>query len=339
MKILHCPTDTGGNPWGLSRAERKYKVGSDVMVFRNSSYNYPADINLNLKKIFTPQRELKRYKFLHSALEKYDIFHFNFGKSILDYPHFLLNYMDLPLLKKTGKKIFFTLQGTDARLMKTSAVKYSRVPDFIKERRIDKIRQYADKIYALNPDLIHNCPEAEFLPYASVDLRQWTPDFSKAGNGVLNVLHLPTRRKIKGTQYIIDTIDRLKKEGYSINLLIVENTAHDKVKDAYKKANLVIDQLLIGWYGAVSVEAMASGIPVICYIREKDLQFIPRGMKQDLPIINAEPSTIYSVLKEIVKNKEMLNSIGEKSRAYAEKWHNPLEIAKKVISDYERALE
>ncbi|MFH0732502.1 MAG: glycosyltransferase [Candidatus Omnitrophota bacterium] len=338
INVLHSPTDTGGNPWGLSRAERTHSVNSDVMVFRSSSYGYPADINLGAKKIFSPGRELKRYWFLCSAIEKYNVFHFNFGKSILDYPYFLLNHLDLPLLKRKGKKIFFTLQGTDARLMKTSALRYSMVPDFIKKRRINSIRRYADKIYALNPDLIRSCPEAEFLPYASVDIREWTPSQGNGFENTFHIIHLPSKRKIKGTKYIINAVNRLKQEGHRLDLLVVEKTPHNCLKDIYKKADLVVDQLLIGWYGAVSVEAMACGKPVVCYIKREDLQFIPQQMRNDLPVINAQPDTIYGVLKEIVKNRETLSGLGQKSRAYVERWHNPLEIAKKVIKDYENAL-
>ena len=351
MKILHCPTDTGGNPWGLSRAERRLGLHSEVMIFRFSPYKYPTDINLHVNKIISPLRELKRYKFFQTAVKEYDIFHYNFGKSILDYPYLMLNYLDLPILKKRRKKIFFTLQGCDARLktfcmknfsisacIECKTIHCRFVPDFIKRRRIQKIECYADKIYALNPDLLYNYPEAEFLPYASVNLEEWRPHFNaKNENKVFNIVHLPTNRGIKGTKYLLDAVKRLLKEGYALKLSIIEKFPRNQLKEIYQKADIVVDQLLIGWYGTVAVEAMACGTPVICYIREKDLQFIPQQMVQDLPIINTQPSTIYSVLKEIVENREILRPLHEKSRIFVEKWHDPLKIAKKVIKDYQDA--
>jgi hypothetical protein len=58
-------------------------------------------------------------------------------------------------------------------------------------------------------------------------------------------------------------------------------------------------------------------------------------MKEDLPIINAQPSTIYRVLKDITEKRSMLSTLSKRSRAYAEKWHDPVRIAGKVIKDYE----
>jgi len=46
-------------------------------------------------------------------------------------------------------------------------------------------------------------------------------------------------------------------------------------------ADLLVDQLLTGWYGAVAVEMMALGKPVVCYLREDDLKFIDSRMRAD----------------------------------------------------------
>ena len=84
---------------------------------------------------------------------------------------------------------------------------------------------------------------------------------------------------------------------------------------------------------------MALGKPVICYIREDDLKFIPPQMREDLPVINATPTNIYEVLKEwlTVRRKE-LPALGNRSRAYVEKWHDPLKIAAQLKADYESIL-
>ena len=99
-----------------------------------------------------------------------------------------------------------------------------------------------------------------------------------------------------------------------------------------------MDQLIVGWYGGLAVEAMALGKPVIAYIRQEDLHFIPHQMKKDLPIIQAEPDTIYAVLEKVLNmpRTEILN-IAHKSRAYVERWHDPLAIARRIRSDMENA--
>ncbi|MDD5679966.1 MAG: glycosyltransferase [Candidatus Omnitrophica bacterium] len=349
LKVLHCPTDTGGNSWGLSRAERKLGAASDVMVFRSSVYGYPADMDFKFRKVVTPRREWKRWRFLGEAMKKYDVFHFNFAKSLIDYPYLMLHHLELPLLKKNKKKIFFTVQGCDTRLrtyclghFTVSACKDCKglncLPSFVKRQRIKKIGAYADKIYALNPDLIYNCPGAEFLPYASVDMDEWTPSIRRpGGKRIFTILHAPTNRDIKGTRYLLGAVNRLQKEGCPVRLLLVEKTNRRMLREIYRKKSIdvVVDQLLVGWYGAFGVEAMACGVPVIAYIRTQDLQFIPRGMREELPVINATPSTIYDTIKELAENRRITPALSEKCRAYVEQWHDPLKIAKKVIADYE----
>ena len=351
MRVIHWPADAGGNSWGLSRAERKLGIDSDVAVFSSSIYGYPADVDLKFRKIVTLGRERRRWRFLTDAMKKYDIFHFNFTKSLIDYPYLMLHHMELPLLKKNKKKIFFTVQGCDVRLktycmdrFSVSACKGCKgltcLPSFIKRQRIKKMSTYADKIYALNPDLIYNCPGAEFLPYASVDLDEWTPSAYRAGSSkTFTILHAPTNRDIKGTHYLLEAVDRLQKEGCQIRLLLVEKAKRQILKDMYGKesVDIVVDQLLVGWYGAFSVESMASGVPVICYLREEDMVLIPAEMKRDLPIINAKPSNIYEILKKIIEDRDIINGLREKSRAYVEKWHDPVTIANRVIKDYQGA--
>jgi glycosyltransferase involved in cell wall biosynthesis len=98
----------------------------------------------------------------------------------------------------------------------------------------------------------------------------------------------------------------------------------------------LVDQLLAGWYGGLAVELMALGKPVISYIRQNDLTFIPDQMRQALPIINATPQTIYAVLKEwLTVRRGELPRYGEISRAYVERWHDPRRIAQRLKEEYE----
>ena len=80
---------------------------------------------------------------------------------------------------------------------------------------------------------------------------------------------------------------------------------------------------------------MALGKPVVCYIREEDLKFIPAEMRQDLPIINANPNNISEVLAQLVEEQDKLPYIGEQSRTYVEKWHDPMKVASRTKEVYE----
>ena len=47
-------------------------------------------------------------------------------------------------------------------------------------------------------------------------------------------------------------------------------------------------------------------------------------MVEEMPVINAQPNTIYEVLFETLsKTKTELSNIGKKSRQYVLDWHDP----------------
>jgi len=84
---------------------------------------------------------------------------------------------------------------------------------------------------------------------------------------------------------------------------------------------------------------MALGKPVICYIREGDLKFLPEQMRRDLPIINATPATLCDVLREwLTVRRHELREMGRRSRAYVERWHDPLQIATALKREYEAVM-
>ncbi len=355
MKILHCPLEVGGNAWTLSRAERKLGLNSEIMVYQKSWLGYPADIDLRLESYSNAGKVCKLLQFYLKALIKYDIFHFNFGSSILPgrrYTKFL-ELSELPILRALGKKMVVTYQGCDARqkdfCTNNFAISACSQPDCyggcctsktdaLKRKRAEKFGHYAHKIFALNPDLLHVLPlQAEFLPYSNVDLGEWLP-VRKKSNEKLVIVHSPTNRGAKGTRYIIGAVERLKSKYKDIELILVENVPHDKVRELYEKADLAIDQLLVGWYGGFAVEMMALGKPVVCYIREEDLKFIPPKMKDDIPIINANPNNICEVLTTLIEEREKLGLIGKQGRAYVEAWHDPMKIAKRMKEVYETLL-
>ena len=134
-------------------------------------------------------------------------------------------------------------------------------------------------------------------------------------------------------------VKRLKDEGIPLEYILVEGMSNAEAKKIYETADVLVDQLLAGWYGGLAVELMALGKPVISYIRESDLVHIPKEMSEDFPVINASPDTIYEVLKKwLAAPKSELREQGKRSREFVEKWHDPLKIAADLKRDYETVL-
>lgn len=367
LRVLHCPDIVGGNPGGLAAAERELGLESWTVGLRPSPYGFAVDEVLWDEGDGPLARELERWGLVFRAMRHFDVVHFNFGSTIA--PEWasgstgrfspwaiyssVFEQLDLRLLARAGKAIFVTFQGDDARqgaVASSFAVNasveappgyYTPRSDADKRRRIARFERYADGIYALNPDLLRVLPaRTTFVPYAHLDPRTWQPGPPAGNRERPLVLHAPTNREIKGTRFVLDAVERLRAERISFDFRLVEGVSHSEVRSLYERADLVVDQLLIGWYGGLAVELMALGRPVIAYLRDEDLEVLPPDMRAEIPVIPAQPATIYAVLKELLtRRREELPEIGRRGREYVERWHDPLKIAAGVVADYERAVE
>ena len=377
IRVLHCPTAVAGNPQGLARAERELGFRSVAVALRNG-YSDPGGVEVLFAEGDSYLKtDLKRWGLLWRAARRFDIVHYNFGTTLMPryvpggkvvgqkYPRLfyeavdlyrrLEDMCDLPILKRAGKGIVVTYQGDDARqgdfcranfeispAEEVEAGYYTPESDEDNRHRIATFARYADRIYSVNPDLLHVLPDwAEFIPYASVDPREWKPGAAGGGGGRPVVLHAPTHRGVKGTPHVLEAVRRLREEdGIDFEFTLVEGLPLAEARRLYERADLLVDQLLCGWYGGLAVELMALGKPVVCYIRESDLKFIPDGMRRDLPVINAAPATIYETLKEwLTVRRGELAEVGRRGRAYVEAWHDPLKIAARLKRDYESILQ
>jgi hypothetical protein len=347
MKVLHLPTSVGGNSWGLSQGEKSLGMESEVLVSKQNWLEYPADINLNLEKKNFIQQSYTLYETYRQIKSKYDVLHFNYGSSLCDFQKLGLPLLELPYYEK-NKKIIFTYNGSDARavhpldywdtLDSPKQSLYNKLAIEIKKKKIQKVNKYANHIFALNPDLFHYLPaRATFLPYTISNWESITRKEYSLGKSI-NIVHSPTSRDFKGSQYIIEALYALQEKYTNININIIENVPHNKALQLYEEADIVIDQVLIGWYGAFGVEVMKMGKPLAVFIRDADLKFIPKQMKKDLKeaIINITPFNIVQVLSEYIENPNLLLDKSKAVLAYSNKWHNPEYVAGIVKEVYEK---
>jgi len=355
MKVLHLPTYVGGHSWGLAQGEKSLELDSRVLFGSNGWLQYPCDIDLGLERISSPI--VKFVKLARTFLEirnQYDVFHFNFGSSLIHFPSNHLNQLELPFYPSKAK-LFATYNGCDIRqkypTMKRTQIAAchnnncyngqcnSGVLDVYRRQGIRKMQQYVQHIWALNPDLLYFLPQdkSSFLPYA-ISLDGIEPVVPKFDNKKLKIVHAPTNREAKGSDYILSAIALLKKTHSDyFEFVIIEKIPHAQAIKLYHEADLVIDQILIGWYGGFAVEVMAMGKPVIARIAQEDLHFLPPLMAKDVQetVIYADPISIYEVLRHCVEDRQMLQHHAEASINYARKWHHPEYVASLTRQKYE----
>ena len=364
LRVLHTPCNEANNPFGLSQAERKLGINSKLIIFYPDGYFDTADRTLFTKNhLFN---EFKRWAFIFHAMRNYDVIHYNNGSCLAPryvqtrgrngWIRWLFNNLyarffeelDLKIASKLRKKIYVTFQGSDGRIIgfcknnykfhfsKEDDATHTEHGDKTRIKRIRIFEKYADRIFTVNPDLLNTLPDtAEFIPYSSVNPYAVSPAFPQKEIAKIHIVHAPSNPQVKGTKYLLEALSILKKEGFYFEFTLVNGLSNQEALSIYQKADLVVDQLLAGWYGGFAVEAMAMGKPVIAYIREEDLVHIPPQMRKELPIINANPENILDILRDILsKCGSDLHEIGKRSREYVCSWHDPVKIASKLISYY-----
>jgi len=359
------PTPVGGNAWGLAQGERALGLDSSVLVSAHNWQNYPADIKLNLEKVSTiPGKLSKLVVTFLTVRDQYDVFHFNFGSSLIYLPYKLkqhlptifkyLDHVDLPFYPERAK-LFVTYNGCDAR-QKFPTMQRTKIAachnrncyggqcnsgrlDEYRRQSIIKMARYVAHMWALNPDLLYFLPKekSSFLPYTVSswsDLEICPPKFRQK----LKIVHAPTNRDAKGSDFILAAFEKIKKTHPDlVEIQLVENVSYERALKIYRGADLIIDQILIGWYGAVAVETMKMGKPVIARIAKEDLHFIPEQMAKDVldTIILADPDTIHEVLLRCIEDRGFLKRRVEASLEYVHKWHDPKYVASLTKEEYE----
>lgn len=317
----------------LAETFRKKGIYARAAAFNTDFRNYQTDIQIRKQKI-----PIQRFNFFLKAIREYNIFHFFWGISLFDF--WIFTGIDLPLLKRLNKKVVVHFRGTDlidikyynyliakARGEDTKEPAKSR-PDQI--ARLNQWRKYADCLLVSTPDLMRIVPEAILVPQV-VDVSSIKQFCKQTQNEVFRLGHAPTRRNTKGTDFIKDAVTNLNKQGYKIELDLIENELPSKVLSRFSECDAGIDQLLSGWYGKVSVELMAMGKPVLCNIDQRYDTVV-----QDLPIVNVSTATLEDELKHLIVNPGILKINSKRSIEFSDRYHDVTKIAEDLLLLYDR---
>ncbi len=142
----------------------------------------------------------------------------------------------------------------------------------------------------------------------------------------MKVFHAPNHRNMKGTRHLQNAVVRLKEKGLHVELVLAERVPNERIKELIRESDLILDQLVIGWYAMFALEAMSSGKPVVCYLREdlKEL-YLASGVlssEAEIPIINASFRSLESVLENLYRNPQKLVEAGEAGPSFVMKYHS-----------------
>ena len=211
------------------------------------------------------------------------------------------------LLKRLGKKIVYSNNGCLARVSQTSFASWGKRPvcadcawrgnpavcsddgnlrwgafrNEVADFQVIVGGNRAD--YNIDPRI---CEVPEFY---CLDEQVWRPDLEIPANRRLDlpattikIYHsvgmMESRtwgresRNIKSTHNYLRMLERLKREGHDVEMISFHDVPNKEVRYYQLQADIVVDMLTYGFYGANIREAMMLGKLVVCYLRPEWLR-------------------------------------------------------------------
>lgn len=143
-------------------------------------------------------------------------------------------------------------------------------------------------------------------------------------NGLVRIIHTPNHRGFKGTEFLIDAVEQLKKEGLKIELILLEGVPNEKVRELMQTADILGEQFIATGYGFSGIEGMASGLPVLANLEHEAYTRVFRryGFLNECPILSTSPENLVNHLRILIKNPDLREELGKAGRTYVEKYHS-----------------
>lgn len=313
-------------------------------TFRWLPKRLPASIQRRLRNLCLCCLPFTRYRCLY--------IYFNGGPLGVLYPGGILSRLEPWLLRLARTKVIVMPYGGDVDEMTRASnlnYKHALATDYPKhhlrraltERQIDRWTQDASHV-------ISGCDWVDYmyhwdtlmLAHFSIDTEEWKPPASIVRNEKVRILHAPNHRTIKGSRFLIEAIEELVEEGLPIELIVLQGVSNDEIKDIMATVDIVADQLIVGWYAMFAIEGMAMGKPVLCYLRDDLVElYESAGIVRpgEIPLVNCSPSTVKDVIRDLVSDRDRLQTIGERSREYVAR-HHSLESVGSVFDRINRSI-
>ncbi|MEU6246336.1 glycosyltransferase [Glycomyces sp. NPDC047010] len=235
---------------------------------------------------------------------------------------------DLPSLRRAGVRTALLFHGSDVRdpdghLARHEHSAYRNAPEDVLERlrttaprNREVARESGLPLFVTTLDLLDDLPEATWVPL-TVDVDRWYSDLPVMERARPVVLHAPSKRWTKGSDEILPVLERLDAAG-KIEFRLVEGLPPKEMRDLVRGADLVVDQIALGCYSTVAVEAMAAGRPALAYLHEATAE----RMGEEPPVVHATVPTLEEVVVSLCEDRDRARAIGAESLRFARRMHD-----------------
>lgn len=270
----------------------------------------------------------------------YDVFHFVFNRTLMP------NGLDIIPLKQLKKTVFMHNLGSEIRLPEIARAHHNYwkyAEDYLinldSEIITNNMRELSKWI---DHCIVNDYEMASYVKsyYKNVHMIGLPINLEKYNFKVqenhlpIKIVHAPTNKSVKGSVYFENAIEKLKQK-YNITYQRIEKTDHENAISIYSEADIVLDELIIGTYGSLTMECMAMGRCVVTFINPD----FKTPHDESIPVWTANIDNVYERIEELILSFEQRAKLAISGRSYVER-NNSLDIiGAKLLELYQSAYD
>ena len=342
-RIFHGPATVGGIGWHLAKWQREQGNVSDCIVYDDNGFRQLFDLNLKASGYQRIRRFFLRVSFFVFCLFRFDIFHFYSAVTFLPFN------LDLPILKILGKRIVMTYCGSDIRLIYV-VKKRNAYPDLFEigknNLKYDTRKKLMMRWHNLWIDRFTAIRELEdyalqIIPHKKLANEYWINNIGFDSRGITNqinlvcndipiIVHAPSKKDIKGTEYVRKAIKSLRLRGVRFDYQELHGVSNSRVQEIIRDCDIVVDQFILGEIGTFAFEGMGFGKPVVAYLPKEIVDRCIPGC----PVFNATIEDLADRLEKLINNPDLRLELGQKGMDFVEKHLDYEQIQRGVLEIY-----
>lgn len=320
------PTNSAGQAWAwTSAAKRRFEgVETEVVALINGRYDYPSDVSVTAQTFAHDPtwglnlREHAVENWTHALIEAGRPL---FGRLGGEGPQ-----SDIDALRRAGVEVGLVFHGSEVRSPREHARSHPFSPfsdptdpytarlQAVTDRNVALLDEFVGPVFVSTPDQLDYVPRASWLPVV-IDLADWP--LQERTRPVPLVVHAPSNPILKGTPVVEEVAGRLAAQG-RIEYRQVSGMQPADAAALVRDADIVIDQLLLGLYGVLACEGLASGAVVLGHVGDPLRGRVPRAV----PIIEVTPQTLESELGRVLDELDDLRQQAPERRRFVEALHD-----------------
>lgn len=290
----------------------------------------------HLSPIFKYKFTFKFWKYIAFlwALKNFDIFILYFDGGLLERSIFLWRLEPL-IYKIFRKKIVMVPYGGDVwyicgdhNIFRSYTNSISRKRYFLLDikrfKRIYLWSKYADVVISCI-DYIRFVPRVDVITYGAqiLNLDNYNYFFNDV-NDSISIVHIANDMFRKGTFFINDKMRYIVDNNNNIEYHFFVGLKREKLYEIFRDTHIFIEQITYGFISYTSIEAMLTGKVVVLYLDDEinefykfiDYQFYAKFF-EELPVVVVDKNNFINKIVELVKDKELIKKLSQKSREFA----------------------